>query len=126
MNAPSGLAPLECHSQSWSLAAVVVSQRTSLWMKSGTPSMTMTVAKLSFVTSPAAPHSAMTPPTTQAATTDNSISDSGNTTVDYSDNSVDYSDNSSSSTYTDQSDDDGLDVDLSLEAPVDEAPLEAI
>ena len=85
---------------------------------------------------------------TQAAATDNSISDSGNTTVDYSDNSVDnsvdYSDNSvdnsvdttvdysdnSTTSYTDQSDDDGIDIDASVElvepAEPAEVPLEAL
>ena len=87
----------------------------------------------------------------QSTTTDNSltdsgnISDSGNTSVVYTDNSVDYSDNSVDNSYdvadsgnttvdyTDastndsfnQSDDDGYDIDVSLEAPA-EAPIEPV
>jgi hypothetical protein len=60
---------------------------------------------------------------------DNSINDSGNVTDSFNydvDTTLEYTDNSVDNTNADQSDDDGLDLDVTLDAEPAETPLEAL
>jgi hypothetical protein len=60
---------------------------------------------------------------------DNSINDSGNVTDSFNydvDTTLEYTDNSVDNTNADQSDDDGLDLDVTVDAEPGETPLEAL